>query len=182
MTMMAFFSLFPEEAERECRTVTPFGNSELPKRTFAFVEAYCVIPNCDCRRVMINVIDTERHEQVATINYAFEPPKPPFDDERRLFLDPLNPQSSLSSAFLGVFDEVIGRDEAYRRRLVRHYTMWKRVIDDPSHPAHRKIRASKPGFGIFPPQRPARRVGPKLGPNDPCPCGSGRKYKKCCRG
>lgn len=21
-----------------------------------------------------------------------------------------------------------------------------------------------------------------LGPNDPCPCGSGRKYKKCCRG
>ena len=20
----------------------------------------------------------------------------------------------------------------------------------------------------------------KVGPNDPCPCGSGRKYKKCC--
>jgi uncharacterized protein len=25
-------------------------------------------------------------------------------------------------------------------------------------------------------------AGPKVGPNDPCPCGSGRKYKKCCRG
>ena len=24
-----------------------------------------------------------------------------------------------------------------------------------------------------------RRVDPKVGPNDPCPCGSGRKYKKC---
>jgi len=23
------------------------------------------------------------------------------------------------------------------------------------------------------------RVGPKIGPNDPCPCGSGKKYKKC---
>lgn len=22
--------------------------------------------------------------------------------------------------------------------------------------------------------------GPKVGPNDPCPCGSGKKYKKCC--
>lgn len=22
--------------------------------------------------------------------------------------------------------------------------------------------------------------GPKIGPNDPCPCGSGKKYKKCC--
>ena len=24
------------------------------------------------------------------------------------------------------------------------------------------------------------RVGPKPGRNDPCPCGSGKKYKKCC--
>ena len=24
------------------------------------------------------------------------------------------------------------------------------------------------------------REGPKIGRNDPCPCGSGRKYKKCC--
>ena len=26
------------------------------------------------------------------------------------------------------------------------------------------------------------RPGPKIGCNDPCPCGSGRKYKKCCLG
>lgn len=26
------------------------------------------------------------------------------------------------------------------------------------------------------------RVSPKVGRNDPCPCGSGRKYKKCCYG
>ena len=24
------------------------------------------------------------------------------------------------------------------------------------------------------------RVGPKTNPNDKCPCGSGKKYKKCC--
>ncbi len=27
-----------------------------------------------------------------------------------------------------------------------------------------------------------RRVGPKIGRNDPCPCGSGKKYKQCCGG
>ena len=30
---------------------------------------------------------------------------------------------------------------------------------------------------------PAKPVGekkPKIGRNDPCPCGSGKKYKKCC--
>jgi len=29
---------------------------------------------------------------------------------------------------------------------------------------------------------PARREGQKVGRNDPCPCGSGKKYKKCCGG
>ena len=27
---------------------------------------------------------------------------------------------------------------------------------------------------------PVRREGPKVGRNDPCPCNSGKKYKKCC--
>ncbi len=30
-------------------------------------------------------------------------------------------------------------------------------------------------------QTPVRHKGKKVGPNDPCPCGSGKKYKKCCR-
>ena len=28
--------------------------------------------------------------------------------------------------------------------------------------------------------QPMRRAQPKVGRNDPCPCGSGKKYKKCC--
>lgn len=31
-------------------------------------------------------------------------------------------------------------------------------------------------------QEPYRRTHPKVGANDPCPCGSGKKFKKCCRG
>ncbi len=31
-------------------------------------------------------------------------------------------------------------------------------------------------------QAKVTRTGPKAGRNDPCPCGSGRKYKKCCLG
>ncbi len=30
-------------------------------------------------------------------------------------------------------------------------------------------------------KQPVRNAGKKVGPNDPCPCGSGKKYKKCCR-
>jgi len=34
--------------------------------------------------------------------------------------------------------------------------------------------------GHAPQQVQAVRQGPKVGRNDPCPCGSGKKYKKCC--
>jgi uncharacterized protein len=30
------------------------------------------------------------------------------------------------------------------------------------------------------PPEPYRRQTAKVGRNDPCPCGSGKKYKKCC--
>ncbi len=32
----------------------------------------------------------------------------------------------------------------------------------------------------YQPTQPARRTSPSAGRNDPCPCGSGKKYKKCC--
>ncbi len=37
------------------------------------------------------------------------------------------------------------------------------------------------GLGLSRPDIPDR-TGAKMGRNDPCPCGSGRKYKKCCMG
>ncbi|PIU18800.1 MAG: preprotein translocase subunit SecA, partial [Elusimicrobia bacterium CG08_land_8_20_14_0_20_44_26] len=39
-------------------------------------------------------------------------------------------------------------------------------------PAHFGEEVQKPG-------KPKKRKN-KIGPNDPCPCGSGKKYKKCC--
>jgi len=39
-------------------------------------------------------------------------------------------------------------------------------------------RTAEPAYHIAP--APYRREGPKVGRNDPCPCGSGKKFKKCC--
>ncbi len=35
------------------------------------------------------------------------------------------------------------------------------------------------GVGRQLPQEPVRRAEAKVGRNDPCPCGSGKKYKRC---
>jgi len=40
--------------------------------------------------------------------------------------------------------------------------------------------ASGSGEGEDKKAAPVKRVGDKIGRNDPCPCGSGKKYKKCC--
>ena len=34
--------------------------------------------------------------------------------------------------------------------------------------------------GKMPTKKPVNKQGEKVGRNDPCPCGSGKKYKKCC--
>ncbi|HID46632.1 MAG TPA: YchJ family protein [Chromatiaceae bacterium] len=34
--------------------------------------------------------------------------------------------------------------------------------------------------GKLPTPETVKREAPKVGRNDPCPCGSGKKYKKCC--
>jgi uncharacterized protein YchJ len=43
-------------------------------------------------------------------------------------------------------------------------------------------RALTPAFldAASPKTRPITNPGSKIGRNDPCPCGSGKKYKKCC--
>lgn len=35
-------------------------------------------------------------------------------------------------------------------------------------------------FDSFASEEPYRRTSPKIGRNEPCPCGSGKKYKNCC--
>ncbi len=50
-------------------------------------------------------------------------------------------------------------------------------LEQPSRPARLVLShgTSRPAS-----QGPVRRKGPRVGRNDPCPCGSGKKYKKCC--
>jgi hypothetical protein len=182
--MMPFDTVYPDVAARESRAWHVFDEPGLPRSTYVLREFYCEEPNCDCRRVIVHVHSVEQKRIVASVNYSFEPAKPPFDDEPQFFLDPLNPQSELSEVLIDMFEAMVAGDLAYRARLVRHYTMWKAVVDDPKHPDHAKVRTAEhddPTFRpAFPKQPPARREAPKVGPNERCPCGSGKKYKKCC--
>ncbi|HEX3760698.1 MAG TPA: J domain-containing protein [Kofleriaceae bacterium] len=145
-------------AREECRAIQTTDHRGKPA-TLLFREFYCADPGCDCRRVVLHVHWAEERRIAASINYAFEPSRR--RDEPQIALDPLNPQSEYSDALLALFTEMIGEDREYRERLIRHYTAWRQVVDDPSHPEHAKVRRAAhddPSFRpAFPRQEPAAR-------------------------
>ena len=77
-----------------------------------------------------------------------------------------------------------GLREAPQREIPIHTRAPQTTIDALEKEFHRKKqreleaaqRAGGSGNGTQPTQR---RTGDKVGRNDPCPCGSGKKYKKC---
>jgi preprotein translocase subunit SecA len=47
-------------------------------------------------------------------------------------------------------------------------------------PVPRPVAAPRPATPIRPQSQPNNRGNQKVGRNEACPCGSGKKYKKCC--
>ena len=78
-----------------------------------------------------------------------------------------------------MFDEMIHsiRDVTVRRLL---------SLSKAEENAERKAvaRVTNAGFAgdksVQAKKVPIRRKAPKIGPNEKCPCGSGKKYKLCC--
>jgi uncharacterized protein YecA (UPF0149 family) len=77
-------------------------------------------------------------------------------------LNLLSPQSELAPALLKRVKEVVLRDRLYVERLKQHYQLFRKTVEG-------KHYTAMPGM-----------ASKKVGRNDPCPCGSGRKYKYCC--
>jgi preprotein translocase subunit SecA len=54
-----------------------------------------------------------------------------------------------------------------------------RRIEQARRIPQRQVLMSHGGIAAEPQPMPLKREAPKVGRNDPCPCGSGKKYKKC---
>lgn len=75
---------------------------------------------------------------------------------------------------------LLGADEIEEEEL--------KLVEDPvkAHKLAQELEANLPAIHRFwvPRRKPAvqtlKREEPKVGRNDDCPCGSGKKYKKCC--
>ena len=107
---------------------------------YAFVESYCEDPDCDCRRVILRVIQQEQPEKtLATINYGWDSTefytqwmhgdKKAARDIKGAWLDPLNEQSEYAGEFLKLFRSSFITDPGYVARLAHHYVLFKKDLE-----------------------------------------------------
>ena len=68
------------------------------------------------------------------------------------------------------------RDETVRRMIL------VRLRSQQEEKREREAKETGTGASVnaIVKKQPVRKAATKVGPNDPCPCGSGKKYKKCC--
>lgn len=143
------------------------------------------------RGLSLRVIDMDWQDHLLAIDelregihlraYAQRDPKIEYQREAtELFYDMMyNIRKEIFSHFFHV--QISPREEGERRAM----TYRKDAVGAFSPQEQRRARAaaSQEGErpeGPSPKQQPFRRKGKKIGPNDPCPCGSEKKYKKCC--
>jgi preprotein translocase subunit SecA len=102
--------------------------------------------------------------------------------EPRRAVPPAPPVSSADQPLLGGSDQPTLRD-APTREIGIPTRAASTTIDALEKEFHRKkqreLDAAQRAGGANGSQPSQRRTGEKVGRNDPCPCGSGKKYKKC---
>jgi hypothetical protein len=173
--MLPFDLLFPDVARKESRGATLIAPGGQHLGQFLFRELYCADQNCDCRILLVQAFSAARARVVAAFSYCFEP----LEGEPQFEIDPLQPQSELSEPLFEMFQHALVEDPAYRPALLRHYAMWKAIVDDPAHPDHGKLRGSaKAGSAraTSRPQpkkrKPSRAKTEKAKPAGPAPAAS----------
>jgi hypothetical protein len=135
--MTPFHSRFLDIAARETRSIHVLApGSGLPMGEYSLMEWFCDDPDCDCRRVLVQVVPAGHPERVlATINYGWEPvefytrwmhgDKQAGREIAGGNLDPLHPKSEYAEKLLEIFRDIVATDPEYVERLARHYDLFK---------------------------------------------------------
>ena len=167
--MKYYHQKFPDNLSA-IQMYTAEPGSDLPEGVYAFLELYCCNQECDCEKVIIEVAKQSAFglgyfeipdEATAVLEYTW---KQPLSEHNPCFSDQVVPSEHAAAARRALVD-YIQIDPGYNKELSMRYTRMK------------ENKAPEP-FG--PISTTYLRKSSKTGRNDPCLCGSGRKYKKCC--
>jgi preprotein translocase subunit SecA len=150
------------------------------------------------KAILLNVLDTQWKDHLARMDYlrqgihlrgyAQKQPKQEFKREAfELFEQMLGRVKSETIKMLARVrirsEHELEAAEAQRRQAppmqYRHPDTGSLGVDDEAAQVQGLAASGWDAAYTPPPTRPIVRAGHKIGRNDPCPCGSGKKYKQC---
>ena len=148
------------------------------------------------KQVMLQVLDTRWKEHLQSMDhlrrgihlrgYAQKNPKQEYKRESfELFQGLLTNIKAdvtriLSHVQVRQPEEVDALEQQRREALAREQASAASRHDEPTEAQAPEAEGNEAPVPPGADGRPVRREGPKVGRNDPCPCGSGKKYKQCC--
>lgn len=131
----SFHSKCPKIASAETKVIINLNDNSFPKGEYIILENYCNDKDCDCRKVMINIVKED--EIFATIGYGWE--KVEYYQEwvrdKKLGIEMKGPsfevagkQSEYAKNILIFLKSYILKDPIYIKRLKKHYKLFKDKI------------------------------------------------------
>ena len=153
--------------------VFPLGislNFSFEKGVWAADEAYCVQPKCDCKDTVLSFLQlkdadgnkAESLSKVPALRYNYSS-QATYELARGHGAPATR---NLLAALKAAYPSLNGKLELHHRMMQSLYGR---------HYLARAKSQLQPGLDAALPAR-----SEKFGRNDPCPCGSGKKFKKCC--
>ncbi len=96
-----------------------------------------------------------------------------------------NPKQEYKREAFEMFDKLLYNIQSMNARVMYALSVRDKPMETPPPPVPQFGRGDidsmpPPEDSPNAPTMTQRRIGPKIRRNDPCPCGSGKKYKQCC--
>lgn len=141
--------------------VLPYGNQltlALDGMECIVFDQYCLLSHCSCTDTMFNIFSTDKVgktlEELCVVSLQYKKKKWETIEKSSLSLNLNAIRPSIETQLPNIYNLLQKRHaklkSIYAHCKKRHYAIKQKFIP------------------------------PKIGRNDPCPCGSGMKYKKCC--
>jgi hypothetical protein len=163
-------------------------------KKYAVYDQYCINPDCDCRNVWVSLFEYKKTKQkeklVLKYNIDFD------SDEITILDNPKKISRKQQSDLLDGMDYICGCEPhqvfKYRYKQIKKWASQNRdylieegdeEIRDPFFDTFALPETAKAvrEFSKHQSGTPKKQIKTdKIGRNDPCPCGSGKKYNKCC--
>ncbi len=159
------------------RDVLPFGEQftvTIDGKKYILFDSYCLRSGCKCTDTILSMFSAEPSTSKkprtpvceVALTYAIKSWAP--YQNRELSIPVKTARATVETQIPGFYKKVKQR----HLRLKSIYAHCKKKYFSPAKPEP-----------VLPSAEPARAAETKkIGRNAPCPCGSGKKYKKCCMG